>query len=162
MLLALLLALSPLAGEAQKFAGKVVKVSDGDTVTVLRDDGETRSAKADPRSREVKIRLAGIDCPEKEQPFGERAKEFTEEFCLGKKVTVTGKGADRYGRILGEVILPDGRVLNEELLRAGLAWWYRKLAPGNFSYEKLEREAREAGRGLWPAPPWEFRRRDKT
>jgi endonuclease YncB( thermonuclease family) len=154
-LLALLLALSPLAGETQNFSGKVVSVTDGDTVTVVLDGG-----------KKEKIRLAGIDCPEMEQPFGEPAKEFTEEFSLGKKVTVAVKGSDRYGRVLGEMIRPDGpgsaggvRILNEELLRAGLAWWYRKCAPDNFPYEKLEREAREAGRGLWPTPPWEFRKR---
>jgi endonuclease YncB( thermonuclease family) len=158
LLLALLLALPALADEAQEFTGKVAKVSDGDTITVLRDDGERE-----------KIRLAGIDCPEKGQPFGEQAKEFTEEFCLGKEVKIAVEGSprrshaktgkDRYGRVLGEAILPDGRVLNEELLREGLAWWYRRYAPDNATYEKLEREAREAGRGLWPVPPWEFRKR---
>ena len=151
LLLALLLAVPALADEAhqtQDFSGKVVSVTDGDTVTVLLAGG-----------KKEKVRLAGIDCPEKEQPFGEQAKEFTEKLCLGKKVTVTVSGADRFERVLGEIILPDGKILNEELLRAGLAWWYRKYAPDNFSYEKLEREAREAGRGLWPAPPWEFRKR---
>ncbi|UCF81678.1 MAG: thermonuclease family protein [Acidobacteriota bacterium] len=152
--LALLLALSPLADEARNFSGKVVSVTDGDTLTVLREDG-----------KKEKIRLAGIDCPElarageKAQAFGERAKEFTEEFSLGKKVTVAVKGTDRYGRVLGEVTVPGGKILNEELLKTGLAWWYRKCAPDNSSYERLEREAREAGRGLWPTPPWEFRKR---
>ncbi len=68
---------------------------------------------------------------------------------------------DRYGRTIGEVSLPDGRVLNRELVKAGFAWWYRRYAPEDVRLEQLENEAREAGRGLWadaePVPPWEWR-----
>ena len=92
------------------FTARVVGVSDGDTITVL--DGTTQ----------VKVRLNGIDCPEKGQPFGARAKQLTSELGFGKSVTVCPSGADRYGRTLGEVVLPDGRVLNRELVEAGMAW----------------------------------------
>ncbi len=70
---------------------------------------------------------------------------------------------DRYGRTIGEVSPPDGRVLNRELVKAGFAWWYRRYAPEDVRLEQLENEAREAGRGLWadpnPVPPWAWRKR---
>ncbi len=70
-------------------------------------------------------------------------------------------GQDRYGRTIGEVMLPDGRVLNHELVKAGFAWWYRKYAPDDDALEQLEQEARDAKLGLWvdphPVPPWEWR-----
>ena len=77
--------------------------------------------------------------------------------------TVRTFGLDKYGRTIGDVFLPDGRMLNEELVREGLAWWYREYAPGNGTLEKLEAEAREAKRNLWshkkPVPPWVYRHR---
>ena len=104
---------------------------------------------------------AGIDCPEKRQAFGNRAKQFAPALVFGKTVTVSVLDVDRYGRTVGEVILPDGRVLNHELVRAGLAWWYRKYAPDDDTLKQLEAEARQAKRGLWvepnPMPPWAWR-----
>jgi endonuclease YncB( thermonuclease family) len=84
---------------------------------------------------------------------------------FGKEVTVKDHGLDnnRFKRTLGEIVLPDGRVVNEELLRAGFAWWYRKYVPNRLDLAALEEEARTAKRGLWadkdPMPPWEWRRR---
>ena len=73
------------------------------------------------------------------------------------------RGQDRYQRTIADVILPDGRNLNHEIVRAGFAWWFRKYAPGDEALERLEKEARQARRGLWvdesPIPPWEYRRR---
>ena len=124
--------------------------SDGDTIKVMRD------------GREVKIRLDGIDCPERYQAYGTSAKKFTSDHAYGKTVTVVAKGLDRYGRTIGEVILPDGRNLNYELVRAGMAWWYRKHSDDP-RLKVLESEARKANVGLWSRPdaipPWEFRRR---
>src|SRR2546422_9117216 len=99
------------------FTGKVVGVTDGDTISVMHN------------GRAEKIRLHGIDCPEKGQAFGQRAKQFTSTLVFGKEVTVTVQDSDKYGRTIGEVTLLDGRVLNHELVKAGLAWWYRKYAP---------------------------------
>jgi endonuclease YncB( thermonuclease family) len=134
---------------AAEFSGKVIGISDGDTITVLRD----RSP--------IKIRLHGIDCPETGQDFGTRAKSFTSELAFGKVVTIRPVDTDRYRRTIAEVVLPDGRILNREIVRAGYAWWYRKYALGDATLERLEREAREARRGLWsqpsPIPPWEWR-----
>jgi micrococcal nuclease len=77
-------------------------------------------------------------------------------------VVVPGRGVDRYGRTIGEVILPDGKTLNHEIVKAGLAWWFRRYAPNNKTLEELETEARDAKRELWnephPVPPWEQRR----
>ena len=84
-----------------EFAGKVVGVSDGDTMTVLCD------------RTQVRIRLYGIDCPETGQDFGFRAKQFTAELAFGQVVKVVPRDRDRYGRIVADVVLPDGRVLNE-------------------------------------------------
>jgi len=89
------------------FSGRVVGVTDGDTIKVLHN------------GRAEKIRLHGIDCPEKGQPFGSKAKQFTPELVFGKTVTVHVIDMDRYGRTVADVVLPDGRVLNRELVAAG-------------------------------------------
>lgn len=132
------------------FSGKVVAVKDGDTLEVMKEGAA------------VRVRLYGIDCPEKGQAFGERAKQFASGLAFGKAVKVIEKNRDRYGRTVGEVILEDGRSLNRELVRAGLAWWYRQYAKKDAELEALEREAREAKAGLWadadPVPPWNWRR----
>jgi endonuclease YncB( thermonuclease family) len=73
-----------------------------------------------------RIRRWGIDCPESKQPFGTRAKQFTGDLAFGQTVTVRVRDIDRYKRTVAEITLPDGRNLNQELVRAGLAWWYRQ------------------------------------
>lgn len=134
------------------FSGRVVGVSDGDTLRVLHS-GKTE-----------KIRLNGIDCPEKGQPFGTKAKQFTSAMVFGKEVTIQVKDTDKYERTVADVMLPDGRVLNRELVAAGLAWWYRKYSK-NESLGQLEADARTARRGLWadpkPVPPWCWRKQQK-
>ncbi len=123
-------------------------VSDGDTITVLH------------KGKGERIRLHGIDCPEKRQAFGNRAKQFTSKLIFVKIVTVQVLDRDRYGRTVGVVLLPDGRSLNHELVRAGLAWMYRRYTDDQ-SLSELEEEARVARRGLWadpnPIPPWQWR-----
>jgi endonuclease YncB( thermonuclease family) len=135
------------------FQAKVVGVADGDTIRVLRD-------------RElIKIRLHGIDCPEKGQALGNRARQFTSGLAFGKNVGIQVKDRDRYGRTVAVVVLPDGRSLNAELVRAGLAWHYRRYSR-NRELQRLEDEAREAKRGLWadpqPVPPWECRKAPRS
>jgi endonuclease YncB( thermonuclease family) len=129
-----------------------VGISDGDTITVITDN-----------KKEYKIRLAHIDCPEKGQPFGNNAKKFTSDFCFGKRITVQHQGKrDRNGRVIGIVFNEAGQELNRALVEAGLAWHYKKYSDDD-SYDALERQAREAKRGLWadedPMPPWEWRKR---
>jgi endonuclease YncB( thermonuclease family) len=110
----------------------------------------------------VKVRLHGIDTPESKQAFGTRARQFTSELAFNQLVTVLVRDTDRYGRLVGEVILPDGRSLNQELVRAGYAWWYKQYAPKDTMLEQLEAEARQAKSGLWadphPIAPWEWRK----
>jgi endonuclease YncB( thermonuclease family) len=136
---------------AADFSGQVVSILDGDTIEVLRNH------------RAVRVRLNGIDCPEKQQAYGTKAAQRTAELSFGKSVTVETFGRDKYGRTIGDVFLPDGRMLNEELVREGFAWWYRKYAPYNLKLAELEAEARTAGRNLWshkkPVPPWVWRHR---
>ncbi len=129
-------------------------MKDGDTLKVLRDG-----------TNDVTIRLSGIDCPEKRQAFGQRARQAASDLSFGKMVTVKEQGKDRYGRTLGEVMLPDGRSLNHELVRMGMAWWYEKYAPQDAELQKLEKQARTARVGLWadpaPVPPWVYRKQRK-
>jgi micrococcal nuclease len=138
---------------AGSFSGKVVGVSDGDTIRVMHN------GRAEP------IRLFGIDCPELHQAFGSRAKQFTSSLAFGRIVNVSVKEKDRYGRTVAQVTLPDGRNLERELVRAGLAWWYRQYT-NDPALVRLEAEARSARRGLWadarPVPPWEYRNHGKT
>jgi micrococcal nuclease len=148
----LALTLSPPAFAVTNFTGLVVEVVDGDTLEVLQ------------RGKAVRIRLSGIDCPEKGQPYGKAAKQFTSEMTLGKPVTVEVRHLEKDGLLVADVILPDGSVLNQELLGAGLAWRYRKYGRTP-ALAALEQAARKAKRGLWAAPnpvaPWCWRNRQK-
>ena len=130
------------------FSGPVVSVIDGDTIDVLHNRHAER------------IRLNGIDCPEKGQAFGQKAKQFTSTLVHGKEVTIQVLRKDRHGRTVADVVLPDGTNVSRELLRAGLAWWYRQYSKDE-SLGALEQEAQQAKRGLWadpnPIPPWEIR-----
>jgi micrococcal nuclease len=131
---------------------RVVGVMDGDTIEVLRDN-ETR-----------RVRLHGVDCPEHNQPFGQRAKQFTSELAFGQDVTLEVRDTDQYGRLVAEVFLEDGRSLNLELVRAGLAWHYKRYSKDP-KLAAAELAAREAKLGLWshghPVPPWEWRREER-
>ena len=136
-------------GEAQLFSGRVVGVADGDTIDVLRN------------SRAVRIRLHGIDCPERGQAFGRQARQYTSKLAFRRTVGVHVRGTERYGRFVADVLLPDGSSLNRELIRAGLAWHYVRYSTDR-TLASLEWEARASRRGVWadarPVPPWEFRR----
>ncbi len=133
--------------------GKVVGISDGDTIKVLRD------------RQEIKIRLWGIDCPERHQDFGTRAKKYTSGLAFCQIVEIEEVDKDRYGRTVALVTLPDGQSLNEALVRDGMAWVYTKYCnrPMECSrWRELEHAARSQKIGLWSIPnaipPWEFRR----
>lgn len=143
------------AGAGESWIGKVVGVSDGDTVTVLHD------------RTPVKIRLHGVDAPEKAQPFGEQARQFTSGLVFGRQVRVEVLSRDKYGRSVGRIhLLAPERSLQQELLTAGLAWWYRQYSPRDTRLAALEEQARKARRGLWaeasPTPPWQWRHAGKA
>lgn len=131
------------------FSGKVVGVSDGDTITVLRD------------GRGVKVRLYGIDCPESSQDFGQAAKKFTSGMVYGKTVKVEEKDSDHYGRTVG-VVYVDDENLNLSLLRNGFAWYYKTYAKNEKAFAVAQSKAKAAKTGLWSMPdpiaPWDYRR----
>ena len=133
------------------FSGSVVSVLDGDTIEVLHNQHPER------------IRFYGIDCPEKGQAYGNKAKQATSALVFGKEVTLQTHGKDKYKRTLADVLLPDGTNVNQQLVKDGWCWWYRKYSPGNTVLEGFEQEARKARIGLWadpqPVPPWEWRKR---
>lgn len=136
------------------WSGKVIGVADGDTITVLRD------------KQTHKIRLYGIDCPEKRQPFGKRAKQFTSELVFGKVVEVEPVTVDRYGRTVAFVQV-ENVLVNEELIREGLGWVYVRYCklPLCAKWQGLQLAAQNEKRGLWghtgEIPPWEYRRQSR-
>lgn len=153
--LVLLLAASAHAGEIR---GRVVGVVDGDTVTVLDD-----------AKRQHKIRLVGIDAPEKSQAYGQHSKKSLSDLVFGHTVTVITTKRDRYGRAIGKILLHNLDV-NLEQVRRGLAWFYRQYAneltaQDRHIYADAERSAQRARLGLWSDPnaqaPWQYRRHTK-
>ena len=150
LLLSFFLFLTSSVCYGQTLTGKVVKIADGDTFTILAEG-----------NKQVKVRFHGIDCPESNQDFGTKAKQFTSELAFAKTVNIQVLDTDRYGRTIGIVTLPDGRVLNEELLRVGLAWHYKHYDKSD-KYAQLENHARVNKIGVWSmknaVAPWEFRR----
>jgi micrococcal nuclease len=141
------------AAVAADFSGKVVSVLDGDIIEVLRHQHPER------------IRLNGIDCPEKGQAYGQKAKQATSALVFGKDVMLQTFGKDKYGRTLADVRLLDGTHVNHTLVKDGWCWWYPKYAPRNRELERLEKNARETKKGLWSTPihvpPWEWRKRTR-
>jgi len=155
LLLTAILAAISMSVSADVLFGRVVRVSDGDTVTVL-----------DGNRVQHKVRLAGIDAPESRQAFGARSRQHLSMLVFGRDVQVEWQKIDRYGRIVGKVVV-DGVDANRRQVEAGLAWHYlqyqREQSPADrLAYASAERQAREARLGLWtdPAPvaPWDFRR----
>jgi endonuclease YncB( thermonuclease family) len=147
-LLAILVCPASLVG-GERFSGQVVGVIDGDTIDVLHN------------AQSERVRLNGIDCPEKGQAFGKKAKQFTLNLVFGKQVTVKPLRRDRHGRMVADVLLSDGTNVSQQLVKEGLAWWFKKYAPHDETLAQREGEAREHKRGLWvdpnPIPPWEKR-----
>lgn len=163
-LLALLLLSGTLAHAAtSSFEARVLKIEDGDTVTVVTDAG-----------RRLKVRLLGIDAPETGQPFGAASRRELSERLAGGRVRIEQSGVDAYGRVLGRILVPprDCRGcaatvdVNLAQVESGMAWWYRQYARDQRAadrrrYESAETRARGAGTGLWaddaPVAPWDWR-----
>ena len=144
---------------AEELIGKVIKVSDGDTITVL-----------DSNNQKHKIRLKGIDAPESQQVYGDISTQSLSELVYDKEVLVTWDKKDKYYRILGKVIV-DGNDANYEQLTKGLAWYYKQYEKDlsdedKKRYSEAEEWARNYTEGLWAdsnsIPPWEFRRKRKN
>jgi len=153
LLLSVALSLSTMA-YAETITGRVVGVSDGDTLTIL-----------DSTNTQYKIRLAAIDAPEKAQPFGQRGKQKLSDLCFGKSANVQVISTDRYGRSVGDVDCA-GVNANEVMVQSGLAWVYRKYDKGHEHFYAIEEDARNVRLGLWahdnPTPPWEWRKSERN
>lgn len=150
-LILLYLALLPLSAVAEEQIGRVVGVTDGDTLTML-----------DGRKQQIKVRLAEIDTPESAQPYGTRAKQELSRLVHGKTITVKVQDIDRYGRTVGRVYV-SGLDVNAEMVKLGAAWVYRKYASDQNLYA-LEKQAKQKRVGIWnlpeaeQIPPWEWRK----
>lgn len=148
-------ALFSFAVHAEILTGIIIGISDGDTVTLL-----------DPNQRRYKIRLTGIDAPEKKMPYGQRSKEHLSDLIFSKDVQVETEKLDRYGRTLGKILL-DHKDINLAMSQAGQAWHYKKYqqeqsASDRLLYSLAEDQARLRRIGLWhdatPTPPWDWRK----
>lgn len=132
---------------------KVVGVKDGDTVVVLLNDNSQKT-----------LRLAEVDCPESGQPFGKNAKQFTSDQVFGKTIKFIQTDVDRYGRTIAKVYYDNEKYLSEEIIRAGLGWWYFRYS-NNKKLGDLENIAKNKKVGLWRdskmIAPWEFRKLKK-
>lgn len=154
ILLAVSLLVTAVLGQAAIIEGRVVGVADGDTLTVL-----------DSSNTQHKIRLAGIDAPEKKQAFGARSKQSLSDLVFDRQVIVQSDKRDRYGREVGTVLV-DGKDANLEQVTRGFAWHYKAYEREQSTddrklYDFAEQQARAGRRGLWadvdPVPPWDFR-----
>lgn len=138
---------------AYPFTGEVVGVLSGDTIEILYNE------------KSQQVRLYGIDCPVKGQPYGNVAKEVLIMLTYALHVTLQTHAKDQYGRVLADVVLADKTNVNEKLVKDGLCWWDRQHAPKNTILEALEAEARGDHRGVWidpsPVPPREWRKPGK-
>lgn len=129
--------------------GKVIRVKDGDTIVLLKN------------KEQFVIRLSDIDCPEMGQPYSNKAKDFVLKKVAGKFVEIIIKGKDRYGRIIG-LVKYKNKILNEELLKNGLAWHYKYFSK-DLRFSQLEKYARQKKIGLWkeknPLEPYLWRKK---
>jgi micrococcal nuclease len=130
--------------------GTVVGVHDGDTLRML--SGRTT----------IKVRLYGIDAPELGQPFSRASREKLSALTFGRTIRLVPHGKDVFGRQLADVILDDGTNVNHEMVRSGMAYYFRRYARSE-DLERCENDARRARRGVWSVdnltPPWEYRKR---
>ena len=130
--------------------GKVISILDGDTYDILVEGNKT-----------IRVRMEGIDAPEKGMPFYRVSKSYLGEMCFNKNVRLEVTGKDLHGRTLAFSYLDDGRELSHEMIKAGLAWHFKKYSTDTV-LSNLEIMARNSKLGLWvdknPMPPWENRR----
>lgn len=154
-ILLFLLLYSVTAHSSITFTGRVVDVADGDTLTIISSDNET-----------IKIRLAGIDCPEGWQAHGEEAKQFLASKVDNRRVRIALETIDQHGRTVGQVLV-NGENINEQIVAQGHGWVYRKYCTADHCKDwlKLEKAARKARLGLWQEknlqPPWEWRAEER-
>lgn len=131
-------------------SGRIVGIKDGDTVVVL-----------DSLNHQTTLRLAEVDCPEKSQPFGTKAKQFTSDQIYSKQIKYVVIDIDRYGRSIAMIYYDDNKYLSAELIKSGLAWHYKRYSTSK-ELANFENSARLKKVGLWydnnPIAPWEWRK----
>ena len=153
LVLLILISFCPAAVSADQLYGRVVRVQDGDTFTLLTSNRE-----------EVRVRLAEIDCPERKQAWGNRARQALADKVFQENIRVAVVDVDRYERVVGRVFF-DGRDINRELVAEGHAWVYRRYMTDRSLLDD-EAAAKSASRGLWgdsrPIPPWQYRRGNRA
>ena len=139
--------------ESDGRSGNVVKIIDGDTYDIILDGKQTR------------IRMFGIDAPERGMDYYKASKQYLGELCMNQVLHLDIVNTDRYGRIVAKSFLADGRELGAEMIRAGMAWHFKRYSDDEVS-ATLETTARENQVGLWsisnPTPPWDYRKRKKS
>lgn len=149
------LAVLTTTSNADTLTGRVVGIADGDTLTLL-----------DATNTQHKIRLSGIDSPEKGQPFGQACKKSLSDLAYDRAVAIESSKLDRYGRVIGKVLV-NGQDVNLEQVRRGCGWHYKKyqneqILDDRLSYNSAEESARASRVGLWadnePMPPWDWRK----
>lgn len=144
----LFLAISSLA-LGQSVTGKVVRIIDGDTYDLLT-----------PEQTVMRIRMYGIDAPERSMPFYSKSKEYLASICFSKEVRMEMMTTDRNGRVVGKTFLPDGKEAGEQMVLAGMAWHFTRYSSDQNLHE-AEQIARKEKRGLWfdpdPVAPWDWR-----
>ena len=151
LLLLFAFSLAPSVVYAQKFTVKVVGISDGDTFTAINRD-----------NLQLKIRVYGIDAPERGQDFGERAKQALSDYVFGQEVTIDVQKTDGWGRYISYVYTSDGRDVSLLMLKDGMAWHFKKY-DSTKEYAEAEEQAKRKKAGLWSVPnpvaPWDYRKK---
>jgi endonuclease YncB( thermonuclease family) len=145
---------SAIISSGDSVKGKVVSVVDGDTYHLLLHGNQN-----------VKVRMYAIDAPEKTMPYFQASKQYLSSLIYFKDVTLVPTGKDRNGRWLGYTYLPDGQEISHEMVKAGMAWHFKRYNQDD-DLAQLENQARDLKLGLWadnyPVPPWEFRKEKRT
>jgi endonuclease YncB( thermonuclease family) len=142
-----------LISHAQVLQGKVVKIADGDSFTILTDG-----------KMQVRVRMHGIDAPEKGQAYSQVSKQYLSNLIFNQKVTVEVNSRDKYRRVVGMVFVGDKNI-NETMLSEGLAWHFIRYDK-NKTWSSLQEQAKRAKKGLWkdanPIAPWDYRKSKKS
>eukprot|EP00181_Compsopogon_caeruleus_P006711 CAMPEP_0184678516 /NCGR_PEP_ID=MMETSP0312-20130426/1271_1 /TAXON_ID=31354 /ORGANISM="Compsopogon coeruleus, Strain SAG 36.94" /LENGTH=255 /DNA_ID=CAMNT_0027127323 /DNA_START=83 /DNA_END=850 /DNA_ORIENTATION=+ len=130
----------------------------------LKELGFSWEKASDKIYRQFRVRVRGIDAPEASQSFGVVAANYTRALCGDRNVTLRIYTTDQYGRTVADVLTDEGKLLQHELLRAGMVWHYGRHDKRP-DFHELEEEARRLRKGLWsednPIPPWDYRRKNR-
>lgn len=140
--------------EEQHISGRVVRITDGDTFEMLAAG-----------NKKLRIRIHGIDAPEREQPFYRKSRDFLGSICFHKEVMIKVVEKDRWGRLVAHAFTPDGKSIGYQMVENGFAWHFTRYSRDP-NLKKLENSARSRKAGLWadknPVAPWKWRRGSKT